>query len=480
MPKTSYVEEIATYLNAGYAYSPNLILPDPDPILRKLGRSEEIYREIRSDAKVAACIESRKSGCLSMQWDLTGSQENEIATQTIKEALWRLDMPRLISDILDAFLWGYQPLEVMWEKRDNLILPAKVVGKPPIWFAFDSANNLRFLSLDHPDGQELPERKFLLAQHHATFTNPYGEKILPKCFWPYTFKKGGWKWWVTAVEKFGIPFIIGKVPRGTDVKEREQLLGALDQLVQDAIAVLPNDSQVEILDGNSGKTSSSTSPHKDLIDQCNAEIALAIVGQTLSTEVGSTGSYAASKTHNEVREEIISGDKRMVERVLQQLVTWTYELNWQQGQPPLFGLYMPDDVDKVLAERDKILTETGIKFTKEYYVKAYGLSESDFEIASAAAESGPEFAAPTGKIIDPRDPDRYLPTESELLKMGSDIIEPLAELIRSGHSFVELQKKLAAHYPNIKADYLKEMLAKSIYLASVEGSLETRLNGGKI
>lgn len=479
MANSSYVDEIATCLRAGCAYSLNDILPDPDPILRKIGHSFETYAEIRSDAKVSACIESRKAGCLAMQWELTGDAQNEVAAQTIKEALLRLDMPRLISEILDAFLWGYQPLEIMWEKRDNFILPAKVIGKPPYWFVFDSSNNLRFLSLDHPNGQELPGRKFLLAQHHATYTNPYGEKVLPKCFWPVTFKKGGWKWWVTATEKFGTPFIIGKVPRGTDKHEQDQLLEALDQLVQDAIAILPNDSQIEILDGNRGKTATSTSPHKDLIDQCNAEIALAIVGQTLSSEVGSTGSYAASKTHNEVREEIIAGDKRMVERVIQQLVTWTYELNWK-GQPPLFGLYLPDDVDKVLAERDKILAETGVKFTKDYYIKAYGLAEGDFEIAAAAAASGPEFAAPSGRIIDPRDPDRYLPTESDLLKMGAAIIEPLAEMIRSGHSFAELQKKLAAHYPNIKADYLKEMLAKSIYLASIEGSLETRLNGGKI
>lgn len=472
------VNEIATSLKAGYTYSLSEILPDPDPILQKIGVAVQIYAEIRSDAKVSACIESRKAGCLAMQWDLTGPQESEKAAEVIKDALQRLDMPRLISDILDAVLWGYQPLEIMWEERQGLILPTKVVGKPPSWFVFDAANNLRFKALDSMDGELLPERKFLLAQHHATYTNPYGEKTLPKCFWPVTFKKGSLKWWVTATEKFGMPFILGKVPRGTDTTEQDQLLEALDQLVQDAIAILPNDSQVEILDGNSGKTSSNTSPHKDLIDQCNAEIALAIVGQTLSSEIGSTGSYAAAKTHNEVREEIIASDKRMVERAIQQLVNWIYELNWHHGLPPQFGLYTPEDVDKVLAERDKILTETGVKFTKNYYVKAYGLSEDDFEIA--AKEAGPEFAAPTKKIIDPRDPERYLPTEAELLKMGAEIIDPLAEMIRNGHSFAELQEKLTAYYPNIKTDYFEEILARSLYLASVESKLDTRLNGGKI
>jgi len=32
------------------------------------------------------------------------------------------------------------------------------------------------------------------------------------------------------------------------------------------------------------------------------------------------------------------------------------------------------------AERDKILSEIGVKFNKEYFMKMYNLSEKDFEI----------------------------------------------------------------------------------------------------
>lgn len=77
-------------------------------------------------------------------------------------------MPRLMSEILDAFLWGFQLLEVIWEQKDGLILPERVVGKPPAWFRFDGTNNLRFITRDDVNGIELPERKFLLAQHHAS------------------------------------------------------------------------------------------------------------------------------------------------------------------------------------------------------------------------------------------------------------------------------------------------------------------------
>lgn len=464
--KQDLVQEIATSLQAGYTYSFNATLPDPDPILQKLGYSFQIYDDVRADAKVSACIESRKAGCLALQWDLFGDKDNDKATEILKQALLNLDMPRLISEILDACLWGFQPLEVIWKvTAQGFILPDRVIGKPPYWFKFDNANNLRFISAAHPEGQELPPYKFLIAQHHATYTNPYGEKVLSKCFWPVTIKKGGLRWWVTATEKYGTPAILGKLPRGTDPKEIEQFLDNLERLVQDAVTIIPNDSQVEILDGNSGRGSSTTSPHKELIDHCNAEIALAIVGQTLSSEVGSTGSYAAAKTHNDVREEIVASDKRVIERVMQQLVAWTFNFNWQ-GQAPTFELFRESDVDKVLAERDKSLHDSGLKFTKAYFMKAYGFTEDDIELDNGQAVS---FAAPTAALKPPE----YKLDAYTLSKFGKQLFGDILQLLAEGKDFDEVRSQLLKIYPNVHPDELSECLARALYTSEVDG----RLNG---
>lgn len=462
--RARFFQEIATALQAGYGYDLSALLPDPDPILRKTGRSAEIYAEIRADAKVSACIESRKAGCLSMLWDLQSRGQDQ-ATEVIRAALERLDMPKLMSEILEAFLWGYQPLEIMWQQVEGLTLPHKVVGKPPHWFAFDAENNLRFLSIKNPLGELLPERKFLLAQHHATYANPYGEKLLPRCFWPVTFKKGGWRWWVTATEKYGMPFIIGKVPRGTERGEQDQFLEALEQLVQDAIAILPNDSEVQILDGNSGKSSQSVSPHKELIEQCNAEIALAIVGQTLTSEIGRNGSYAAAKAHNEVREEIVAGDKRMLERVVQQLVDWIFEFNWS-GQSPLFSLYPESDVNRDLAERDKILFELGARYSKEYLLKAYGFSPEDLEMDTPT----PKFSA-FAKGAEGIHLADYLPSFSQTTELAQKLTAPVVKLLRKGKSYQEIEKRLSALYPQLAPEEFSEALNLSLYLANVGGRL---------
>ena len=111
-------------------------------------------------------------------------------------------------------------------------------------------------------------------------------------------------------------------------------------------------------------------------------ISKAILGQTLTTEIGSTGSYAASNTHMQVRQDIVDSDKKLVEGVINQLIQWIYEINFTNAEVPVFELYEPEDVDLTLAQRDKILSDTGVKFTKEYFIKNYGLEDEDFDIRS--------------------------------------------------------------------------------------------------
>ena len=65
-----------------------------------------------------------------------------------------------------------------------------------------------------------------------------------------------------------------------------------------------------------------------LIDKMNSEISKAILGQTPTTEIGSTGSYAAANTHMAVRQDIIDSDKKLVESVINQLIRWIYEINF--------------------------------------------------------------------------------------------------------------------------------------------------------
>ena len=386
--KKGLTEEIATRKRALNFYSLANILPDPDIVLRKQGKDIRIYKELLCDPHVFACIQSRKAGVLSLDWCINRGLDKDKNAEAIEKLLRKLNIHKLISDILDATSFGYQPLEIIWKKSSSgHVLPAKIIAKPPEWFCFDDDNNLKFRTKDNYYGEIVPDKKFLLAQNNPSYNNPYGERTLSRVFWSVTFKKGGLKFWVVFTEKYGMPHLIGKHPRGASKDETNTLADMLEDMVQDAIAVIPDDSSVEEI-------------YEKLIDKMNAEISKAILGQTLTTEIGSTGSYAASNTHFAIRQDIVDADRKLVESVINQLIQWIYEINFADcrqsakrsgdtfnadnqepnQEVPVFEMYEPEDVDLTLAQRDKILSETGVKFTKEYFIKAYGLEEEDFDI----------------------------------------------------------------------------------------------------
>jgi len=175
--KTNLTDEIATRKRALNFYSLANILPDPDIVLRKQGKDMKIYRELLCDPHVYACVQSRKSGVLSLDWDINRGSDKDKNVQDIKNLLSRLDVYKLISDILNATQFGFQPLEIIWKRDKNgRILPKKIVAKPSEWFCFDDDNNLKFRTKENYYGELLPDKKFLLAQNNPSYNNPYGER----------------------------------------------------------------------------------------------------------------------------------------------------------------------------------------------------------------------------------------------------------------------------------------------------------------
>jgi phage gp29-like protein len=355
----------------------SLYLPDPDPILKKAGKDIKVYRDLLSDAHAGACALSRKAGVKSLEWELDRGKSKSKQAKLITDLFANLDLDRIIGEILDAAMFGYAPIEIIWEKAGKYILPSDLAGKPPEWFNFSTDNELQFRTKEKWTGEPVPPRKFLLPRYNPTYDNPYGERVLSRCFWPVTFKRGGIKFWVVFTEKYGMPYAIGKHPRGANEQERNDMLNMLERMVQDAIAVIPDDSSVDFLEA--GTRSASADIYEKLLTFSNMEISKAILGQTLTTEMQSVGSYAAAQVHLEVREEIVDADKRLVENTLNTLIRWIYEINFSDSGFPMFSMYEEEDVDKTLAERDKILVDSGVKFTRQYWLRTYKFDEEDIE-----------------------------------------------------------------------------------------------------
>lgn len=290
-PQKSLTAQIASRSRAIDFYGLGMYLPNPDPILKAQGRDIRIYRELRTDPLVGGCIRRRKAALKSLERGLERGHASARVFRFIRDMLDDLDLSRIIGEMSDAVLYGYQPCEIMWGRSVRAWAVTDIVGKPPEWFQFDTDNCLRFRARDAGvEGELLSPSKFVVPAQDASYDNPYGFPDLSMCFWPVAFKKGGMKFWLRFAEKFGSPWVIGKHPRGANDAEIEKLLDSMEQMVEDAVAAIPDDSSIE-LKAADGKADSSE-VFRELITLSRSEISIALLGQNQTTEANSNKASA--------------------------------------------------------------------------------------------------------------------------------------------------------------------------------------------
>lgn len=356
-------------------------LPDPDKILEENGYDYSVLRDLQNDAHLMATIQQRKMQVLQMGWEVQYETDEKIKKETI-EIMRELPLGAIMNNILDAIFFGYSVGEVEWKFVNDKIIPVNVIGKPQEWFIFNKKNELMMRkrvngSYVFGEGEPIPKNKFILAQYQPSYNNPYGEKVLSRCYWPVNMKKDGVEAWQLMMQRFGMPYLIGRYAAGATEAEKEQLLEDLQEMVMDSISVFEAGKEVEIKES---PTYNVGGLYENLVGFQNAEISKAVLTVTLTTEVGNTGSYKAAEIHREMLNYLGVTDKKIVERALNTLFEYYVELNYGKLDAPRIKLNKKEAVIDETAERDRILKELGVNFTKEYYKKRYNLTDTDFEL----------------------------------------------------------------------------------------------------
>jgi phage gp29-like protein len=460
-------------------------LPNPDPVLKKMGKDQLVYEEILGDGHLTGIIGQRSAGVKSLKWDIDRGKAKSQAANLIYERFQKLDMDRMIREILEANYRGYQPMEVMWGFPEGVeyILPLDVIGKPAEWFQFGDKNELRFRTLTNIQGEELPPRKFLLPRRNPSYKNPYGEALLSKCYWPAVFKRSGLKFWVTFTEKYGIPFAVGKMPRSQPQEEYDKLKERLDEMVQDATAALPDDTTVELLEAKGSSTNAEA--FQMLVAWADAEMSKAIIGHGAGAD-STPGKLGGEDNAESVKEYLVLEDQRLVESTLNQLIRWIYEVNFGAGEPPVFVLYEEKDVDKDLAERDKSLSDQGVELSQEYYEREYGFQPGDIvrvkkpEPAAAPLmpgkkKPGPAFAERAADV-DQAALDAFADNLSPavLQAQAAGFLKPIIDMVESKTSYDDILASLADTFREMDTKALIKMLGRAVYVSESLGKSSAR------
>nr|WP_231988872.1 DUF935 family protein [Pseudomonas yamanorum] len=310
-----------------------------------------------------------------------------------------------------------------------------------------------------------------MARQDATYNNPYGFADLSMCFWPVIFMKGGLKFWVQFTEKYGSPWLIGKHPRGATTSETDLLLDSLEAMVQDAVAVIPNDSSVEIKEA-SGK-GASADVYENLLMYCRSEINIALLGQNQTTEA--SANKASATAGFEVTKDIRDGDKGIVTATMNAIIRLVVDLNFGTDvAAPVYQLWEQEEIDKVLADRDKSLTESGVQFTTQYWMRTYNLQEGDLIEPPAPVAQTAEFAESGLKpVLDQFALDQAIDSlPAELLQeQAEQIMAPLIDALLQARSDSDALGLLAEAFPTLDDQALQQKLTNLLFIANTRGRL---------
>jgi phage gp29-like protein len=374
-------------------YVAGMMLPNDRVLSGRGGGDLQIYEQVLSDPQVKACLEQRRNAVTSCEWVVEPASDRRAdrkAADWLRDNLHHIGWDQRTDRMLYASFYGFSAAELLWEVRDGKLAWKAIKVRNRRRFAFNSAGELRLRTPQNMIEGEAAKAPYFwhIATGADNDDEPYGLGLAHWCYWPTLFKRHGIGFWLTFQEKYGMPTGIGEFPVGATPAERAMLLGAIRAIRSSSGVILPQGMKIDLLEA---KRSGSVD-YKALHDTMDEAIAKAIVGQTMTTDNGS--SQAQAKVHMEVRQDIVKADADLVcESFNLGPVRWLTMFNFDGADPPRVfrAIEEPEDLDKI-ADRDGKVIKWGFKPSLDYVQRQYG--DHWEPAASPPAESQAPLAPP--------------------------------------------------------------------------------------
>ncbi len=468
------LDEIATCRNDPDIFAGWLTrLENPDPVLitESGGQGIRLYDEVARDPHAGSVLQTRYLAVAGKEWEVLPASDSPADAKIaafVEAAVGAVNATQAIAELMQAVLFGHYEAEVMWRVKDGNVVPARIVGKHPRRFCFDLDRRLRMLTPESLfEGKTVPGRKFIVFTFGSS-DNPYGDGLGKKLWWPVWFKKNGIKFWLIFLEKFGMPTTVGKYPSGTHPDQQRALMDALTALQSDSGVKIPDSMAIELLEATRG----GNVTYETLCDYMDRQISKAVLGQTLTTEVKGEGSYAASRTHNDVREDILKADADLLCECLNaSLIKWIVDYNFPPpAEYPRLWLRVEAEQDlRELSERDRTLVrDIGVPVGRQYFYDTYNLPEpgpgEDLVAVPASAGNFSEAAADVTPVTPLADA-----MAEQTAPAWKDVIARVQRIVDAAPDLPTLRDRLLGAYAGLPEKDLAEVMAMGFAAADLAG-----------
>lgn len=377
------------------------LLQNPDTILRDRGHDLSIYDELLRDDQVKSTFEQRRNAVVGAETEVipaSDSAADKLAAEFIEQQLEKISWDEKCDMMLYGRFYGWAVAECMWSYNGSNVVLDDILVRNRARFRFNRKKDLFLLGAGNVQGEKMPDRKFWTFSAGGSHNdNPYGQGLAHSIYWPVFFKRNGVKFWLIFLEKFGMPTTLARLPSGQmdDPKKKAKALAVLRSIQVDSGIVVPDDINIELLEA----ARSGTADYDVLCERMDKAISKVVVGQTMTTDDGSSRSQA--QVHKQVGDEVSKADADLLCNTFNNtVVRWLIDWNFPEGTgyPKVWRKVEPPQDLLSLAERDNKISTLGYEPTEEYVAETYGPGWKKKEITVLPARGdglgpmGPEFS----------------------------------------------------------------------------------------
>lgn len=327
--------------------------------------------------------------------------------------------PTLIEHLTGAFRFGHSTAEVPWEKTDGLVIPVRAQPIPHREFIFSSTDgSLRYRKniFDQIGIDLLAENpgRIVQLQRRITGDVPAREGLARVLVWAALLRNWSLRDWVALGEIGWKPWALAKYKQGTQQKDIDDLVAALERVGSSGIGAFPEETGVTI-EWPKGTVGGGGSTHKELFDTLGREMSKGVLGTTTSVESGPHGTKGDTAVRDEIRNDIRESDARAVAACLRyQLFAPAVAINIGGNvRCPVPWFQTEETADqKEFSEAVKNLVEAGLRVPAKWARDEIGMpepleGEEVLEPPKPVAVQVPPGAPVPGE--DPADPEAVKP-----------------------------------------------------------------------
>lgn len=356
-----------------------------------------LFEEIRKrDLHIGGVCQTRENA-VNGKHNLTTPEEyinceDEELKDFCSAMLKRINLEQFAADVVNSGISGVSNFELIYQPEGGKWVLTKIKKIPNALLVYDDRTDKYYflgkesldvfklrnaasmlssedrINLDMLQLVELPPEK-LLEVH--TLGGNAGHGLQNGCMdaliWAFLFKNYAIKDLHVFIELFAIPAIIGKYDPLMSETDKAKFREAIKNFGNHFRMTVSKEAEVSfITDANKG---SSSDVFHQTISYWDNKISIRVLGQTLTTEIGSTGSFAAAQTHNTVREDLLRTDITVVQKAVNELIRKVCNLNFDMSRREYPVFTLPESLSvaekNMLADVYTKVKNLGFKISKE-------------------------------------------------------------------------------------------------------------------